>query len=557
MRIRYFILCLLVTGCADGPGSRRVATLILHGGKVWTGNPASACAEALAIDADRVLAVGTDADILELDGPETRRVDLRGRLVVPGFTDAHVHFFSGGDELMASDLRSARSEEEFARRVQEVAQTLPPGTWITSGSWDHENWPGAKLPTRALLDKYAPEHPVFVSRLDGHMAVANSLALKIAGITRDTPEPEGGTIVRDRESGEPTGVLKDKAMGLVSRRVPPPTPELLLERARSALRHARKLGVTGVHDMGTSPEEFAAYEELLRRGELTTRITTYVPIASHERYREEDARETDSCPFLELRGVKAFADGSLGSSTALFLEEYAGEPGNHGLELSDLSPGGDLERRVEACVDAKLQVAIHGIGDRAVRLLLDLFERVATRRPGNHRFRIEHCQHIHPDDLERFVELGVIASMQPFHCIDDGRWAEKRIGAQRSQTTYAFRDLLDRSTTLAFGSDWPVAPLSPLLGIYAAVTRRTLDDKHPEGWIPRQKITVEEALRAYTQGSARAAGDENLLGTLEPGMLADLVVLDTDILTTSGQRIREAGVDLTVVGGQIVYERSR
>jgi predicted amidohydrolase YtcJ len=310
--------------------------------------------------------------------------------------------------------------------------------------------------------------------------------------------------------------------------------------------------------MGPGEEDLAVYQELVEAGELTTRITAYMPIARCERWTAEARSRVDG-HLLKVRGVKGFADGSLGSSTALFFEDYLDSPGNRGLAQSDLAAGGDLERRVESCVENGLQVAIHGIGDRAIHLLLDIFQRVSARWPGNHRWRIEHSQHIHPGDLSRFGELGVIASMQPYHAIDDGRWAEKRIGAERAKTTYAFRDLLQRQTVLAFGSDWPVAPLSPILGVYAAVSRRTLDGKHPAGWIPRQKISVEQAVRAYTHGSAYAAGDERELGTLEAGRLADVVVLDTDIFTVSvtedAEAIRRAKVDLTIVGGRVVHER--
>ena len=535
-----------------GPGS---ATLVLLSGKVWTGDPALPEAQAIAVSGPRILAIGTDREVLGHVGRGARVIDLRGRRVVPGFIDSHLHFLSGGDDLLFSDLRQEKSEEAFARRLAEAAAGVPEGTWLTSGRWDHENWPGARLPTRQSLDRFVPRHPVLASRVDGHMAVANSLALEIAGVSRDTPEPEGGTIVRDPRTGEPTGVLKDAAMDLVRRHVPPWTIEQKLERARAAVEHAAELGVTGVHDMMGSFAALGVYQELRDRGELSVRVTAYTPIAAHGRWGAVEVRRGFGDRFLKLGGVKGFADGSLGSSTALFLEPYRGSPENRGLALTDLSEGGRLEKQVRAAREQGLQLAVHGIGDRAVRSLLDIYERVGGEDVRRERFRIEHSQHIHPEDLARFGELGVIASAQPYHAVDDGRWAEKRIGRERCETSYAFRDLLDRGAPLAFGSDWPVAPLSPLKGIQAAVTRATLDGKNPGGWFAQQKISVEEALRAYTLGSAHAAFAEDELGTLTPGKLADLVVLDRDLLGVEPREIGEVRVDLTIVDGKVVHER--
>ncbi|HLU48467.1 MAG TPA: amidohydrolase, partial [Planctomycetota bacterium] len=499
---------------------RENVTLILHGGKVWTGDGMMPIAEAVAIDGDRIVGVGQDEDLLTRfhTSDPAATIDLEGRLVVPGIIDSHVHLLAGGMELLAPDLRSADSEEEMARRLAEHAATLPPGTWITSGSWDHENWPGAQLPTRTLVDRYVPDHPILVARLDGHMALANSRALEIAGITKDTPDPPGGTIVRD-ESGEPTGILKDRAEDLVLEHIPPLSIDEAKMLLRAAARHAAELGVTGVASMGAGRTELDALAELDRAGELTFRVFAYVPISELEDYEGGERLS----PHVVIVGVKAFTDGSLGSSTALFLEPYLSDPSTIGLALADSSPGGDLERQVGAAIERGLQPAIHAIGDRAIRELLDLYERIDgydkidARSMGTMKavdaigfFRIEHAQHIHPDDLGRFAKLGVVASMQPYHAIDDGRWAEGRIGAERLKTSYAFRSLRRRAAMLAFGSDWPVAPLSPWEGIYAAVTRRTLDGKHPDGWVPEERITIEGALDAYTFGSAIAAAPWSL-----------------------------------------------
>ncbi len=539
------------------PGSRAnglsiEGAILLHGGRIWTGDPERPEVEALLIVGDHIAAVGADAEFVGLALSSAIRVDLDGRRVVPGFIDSHVHFLEGGAELIVGELRDAASEEEFARRLGAVIARLPLGTWVTAGSWDHENWPDAKLPTREVIDRHTPKHPVFVSRLDGHMALANSLAMRLAGITRDTKAPAGGAIVRD-DDGEPTGVFKDTAMALISRHIPAPSRDEQLDRARTALRHAAALGVTGVHDMLGSYAAIDIYQELRERDELTLRVTAYTPIASHERWGAVAVRGGFGDDFVRLAGVKAFADGSLGSSTAYFFEAYLDSPGNYGLALAQLGAGESFERSVASSVAHDLQVATHAIGDRAIRSLLDIYSRLEPGETARHRFRIEHSQHIHPDDVARYGELGVIASMQPFHAIDDGRWAEKRIGKERLKTTYAFRDLIDTGATLAFGSDWPVAPLSPIRGIYAAVTRRTLDGKHPNGWVPGQKITVEEALRAYTAGGAYAAFAEDRVGTLVPGKLADLVVLDRDILAVAPEEIESVGVAMTMVGGRIVY----
>lgn len=537
-----------------GPGSPLGANLVLNGGRIWTGDPAHPTAQAVAVAGERILAVGSDEEIAPLVTPATRVIDLAGRRVVPGLIDSHVHFLGGGDELLGADLRGARSVEELARRLGEVAAALPPGTWITSGTWDHENWPGAELPTAADLDAATPKHPVLVQRLDGHMAVANALAMKLAGVDAETPDVEGGTIVRDA-AGAPSGVFKDAAMALVAAHVPPWTEEQRLARARAALRHAARLGVTGVHDMLDSLEALDTYQTLRRAGELTVRVTVYIPMAEQERWSALGLRRGFGDGLLEVNGVKGFADGSLGSTTALFFEAYADAPDTRGLALVDLGAGGEMEQRVRACVAGDLQVAVHAIGDRAIRSMLDIYGRAAPEGAVNLRLRIEHAQHVHPDDLARFAAMGVIASMQPYHAADDGRWAEKRIGAERCLTTYAFRDLLQRGATLAFGSDWPVAPLSPWLGIEAAVTRRTLDGAHPDGWVPRQKIGVEDALAAYTRGAAFAAFDEERLGSIAPGKLADLLVLDRDPLDIPPEEIGAVEVDLTLLGGRVVHER--
>jgi predicted amidohydrolase YtcJ len=512
-------------------------------------------AEAVAVLNGRIVAVGPSREIKALAGPGTRVIDAGGKLVLPGFNDAHVHFLGGGLELANVQLRDAATPAEFARRIGEHARQLAPGRWITGGGWDHERWPGAPLPAKALVDPVTPDTPVFVDRLDGHMALANSRALALAGVTRETKDPPGGLIVRDPRTGEPTGLLKDAAMGLVSRKIPFPTRAERLAAARAATAHAASLGVTSVQDMSAG-EDLGVYQELFERGELKTRIYAMSPLTSWERLRAAGVRAGFGNDWLRLGGLKAFSDGSLGSSTAWFFEPYADGPDNYGLPSDEMVPEGAMARRVQAADQAGLQVMIHAIGDRANAAVLSLYEATARANgPRDRRFRIEHAQHLRPADIPRFAAARVIASVQPYHAADDGRWAEKRLDPRRLQGAYAFRSLLDSGARLAFGSDWTVAPLNPLLGIAAAVTRQTLDGKHPEGWIPEQKITVEEAVRAYTAGSACAEFTENVKGTIRPGKLADLVVLSEDIFTLPPKSISNTRVVMTIVGGRVVFER--
>ncbi len=544
------IWSVLITAVALAASSP--ADLILVHAKIWTGDRARPEASALAARAGRIIAVGTDAEIEKLRGPSTEVVDGGGRRVVPGFIDSHTHMAMGGFNLLALDLRHTKDPEEFTRLLGEFAKTRPAGVWLTDGAWDHEQWTPPRLPTREMLDPATGDHPTCLSRQDGHMSVCNSLALKLAKITRDTPDPPGGVIVRDGR-GEPTGVLKDAAMDAVSEVRPPRTAAELLESFRTAMRHAASVGVTSVQDLPGETGDLVAWETLRRNGELTVRVHYRLPLSRWEKAVERRAAMKND-EWLRLGGVKGYADGSLGSSTALFDAPYADDPKNSGVFASEAIPLSRLEERVGAADRAGLQVVIHAIGDRANREILDVYERVARANgPRDRRFRIEHAQHLRPADIPRFARLNVIASMEPYHAIDDGRWAEKRIGGERCRTTYAFRSLLDAGARLAFGSDWDVAPLSPIAGIDAAVTRRTIDGRNPRGWFPEQRIGVSEALTAYTSGAAWAAFEEGEKGTLTRGKLADFVVLSKDILSGPAEQIVNARVEKTVVGGKIVY----
>jgi predicted amidohydrolase YtcJ len=410
------------------------------------------------------------------------------------------------------------------------------------------------LPTKELIDPFTASTPVFVSRLDGHMALANSVALNLARVTRDTPDPDGGLIVRDLKTGEPTGVLKDAAMDFVSKKIPGATFEEKLAAARAATEHASQFGVTSVTDMSAGAD-VGIYQELLRRGELKTRIYAITPLPQWERLAHSGIRAVFGSDMLRVGGLKGFSDGSLGATSAYFFDSYNDAPQTRGLPGPEMFPEGAMFRRVLEADRAGLQVMIHAIGDCANDQILQIYERVTTQNgERDRRFRVEHAQHLRPRDIPRFARARIIASMQPYQCADDGRWAEKRIGPERAKGTYAFRSLLDSGATLAFGTDWNVAPLNPLSGISAAVTRCTLDGKHPDGWVPEQKISIEETVRAYTVGSAYAEFAEGVKGTLAPGKLADMVVLDKDIFKIPPAAIETARVQLTILDGRVVYE---
>ena len=518
--------------------------------RVWTGDSARSEAAAIALRADTILAVGDSAAIAALIGDRTERIDAPGGLVVPGFIDDHVHLFAGGFQLASVDLRDAATPDEFVGRIAAFARTLSAGEWITGGDWDHERWGGTPLPDRAWIDSVTPANPVMISRLDGHMALANSLALTAAGLSRASRTPPGGEMVR-RADGELTGLLKDEAMGPVVAAIPEPSPAQRDSALSRAMRHANTLGVTAVASVSTTWDEIAALRRARDRGDLTLRVASYVLLSGWRAAAESLRVSGPGDAWIRTAGVKGMVDGSLGSTTALFDAPYADAPATRGLFVT---PEDSLRVWIGAADSAGLQVAVHAIGDRANGLLLDILDSVATAHgPRDRRFRIEHAQHVRSADIPRFASLGVIPSVQPYHVADDGRWAEKRIGPVRIQTTYPVRSFLDAGAQLIFGSDWTVAPVDPLLGIKAAVTRQTFDGRHPEGWVPAQRITVEEALRAYTVTNARAMYLERSVGRLMPGFQADLVLLDRDLLSAPAPWIDSTRVALTVIGGRIVH----
>ncbi len=547
-----FACLLLAAACSrqPAPAPAKPGTVAIVNAKVWTGDDAQPWAQAVVIDGTTLALVGTNEDARKANAEQV--VDAGGRLIVPGFTDAHVHFREGGFSLASVQLRDASTREEFVARIKAFAATVPAGTWIMGGNWDHSLW-GGELPTREWIDAVTPDHPVWVNRLDGHMSLANSVALKLAGLTRSTKDVAGGAIVRDRK-GEPTGVLKDNAMALVDAVVPAPSVEMKDRGLIAAMKYVNEQGVTTVHNMGIW-DDVETFARAAKAKTLTTRVYAVTPLNEWEKLRDAVAAKTyggadgRGDEWLRVGGLKGFMDGSLGSHTAAFDQPFADAPKDRGLLVN---PPEKMYEWISGADQAGLHVMVHAIGDRAIGMLLDIYERVAKEDGArDRRFRIEHTQHLREQDIPRFAQLGVIASMQPYHAIDDGRWAEQFIG-KRIATTYAFRSLLDNKARLAFGSDWFVAPATPLEGIYAAVTRRTLDDKNPDGWVPAQKITVEEALRAYTVGGAYASFDESRKGTLTAGKLADLVLIDRDLFSIPPEEIRNAKVLTTVVGGKVV-----
>ena len=548
-----FLAALLLIAAAPVPAER--ADLVIINAHVWTVDDTRREAEAVAVRGERIVFVGATDEARRLVGPGTRVVDAGGRLLLPGFQDGHTHFVSSGLQVGQLDLKDAASPEEFGRLIAEYAKRRPAGAWITGGNWDHDKWPGGRLPTAELIDRYVSDHPVFVSRYDGHMVVANTAALKAGGVTADTPDPEGGTIVRKTGSREPEGGLKDAAMALVEKAMPEPSAAELADGTRQAFGEARRLGLTTVQDMLGGRDHLRAYETVRSEGGMTARIYGRWPVADWKWLADRVRTQGMGDDLFTLRSLKGFADGSVGSSTALFYEPYTDDPQNFGLP-SDVWP--HLAEWSVAADAAGLQISIHAIGDRAIHETLDIFDRMQrTNGPRDRRPRVEHDQHTHPRDFARHLEVGAIASVQPYHAIDDGRFVEKRIGYRRCMTTYAFRTFLDHGIHMNFGSDWSVAPLDPILGIDAAVNRATLDGKNPGGWFPEQKITVAEAVRAYTLENAYAAFMEAKTGSITPGKYADLVLLDQDLFRIPPSRIKDTKVDLTVMGGKVVYERGK
>ena len=546
---------LLAATVACSPPETPNASLVVTGARVWTGDPGMPWAEAVAVSGTDILAVGSAREISPYIGDGTEVIAAEGGMLVPGFIDAHVHFLSGGSSLASVQLRDAPTPEKFVFRVAAFARSAEPGEWITGGAWDHTNW-GGELPRRDWIDAVTPDNPVWISRVDGHMALANSLALQRAGVDADTPDVAGGEIIRDA-NGEPTGILKDNAKSMVEAVIPEPTERQQDAWLDAAMKYVAGHGITTVHDMfdnaGDGWAGLETYRRAEARGDLVTRIYAVTPLGEWQRLKDEVDLNGRGSDWLRIGGVKGFMDGSLGSHTAAMQAPFTDRPSQSGFLLDSMD---NLRAQMMGADAAGLQLNIHAIGDRAIRDLLDIFEEVSEQNgQRDRRLRMEHAQHIHPDDLPRFASQDVIASMQPYHAIDDGRWAVRVIGPQRAKTTYAFRSLIDSGARVALGSDWYVAPADPIAGIYAAVTRRTLDGRNPGGWVPGQKITVEEALRGYTLEGAYASFEEDRKGMIKAGMLADMTLIDRDLTAIPPETIRDAKVLKTIVGGRVIYSR--
>lgn len=559
-------LALATAGCAEPDaggedGTDAGADVVLRGGVVLTAVEGADPVTALAIAGERVLAVGADAEISDLIGPDTRVIELDGRLVTPGINDAHLHFASGGLSLLRVDLNGTTTLGAIEERVRAAAEGQPAGTWIVGRGWDHTRLPEAELgpggwPTKEALDRAAPDHPVFLSRVDGHTVWVNSRALEAAGVTAETPDPEGGEIVRD-ENGEPTGIFKENADRLVSASIPETEEALLRRGIEAALEHAAAAGVTSA-TTSASFREIAIYRRLADDGRLTTRLYAWVPLtgANVDTLRARGVTAATGDAWLRTGILKAYSDGTLGSRTAWMLEPFSDDPSTSGISTT---PAPRMDSLILAAHEAGLQIAVHAIGDAAARSVLDGVEKAREALGANDlRPRIEHAQVLDVDDLPRFAELGVIVSMQPTHATSDMRWVEERIGHDRAvEGGYVWRSLLDAGARIAFGTDFPVEPIDPVEGIYSAVTRQSRDQPGdpPNGWLPEQRLSIEEAIRLYTAESAYAEFQEGDKGTLEAGMLADLVVWDRDLTSIPPEEILAAAPDLTMVGGRFVYER--
>lgn len=551
------LAALLSAVCVAAPAatdSRPAADLIIHNARVWTVNPAQPQAQAVAVLNGRITAVGPDASVMAWRGPHTRVVDAKGLRLLPGFNDAHVHFSDGGAALSAVQLTGVTSVQEFVRRLGEYAAHTPKGEWIRNGNWDESKWSPARLPTRQDIDAVTPDNPVAIDRYDGHMLLANSKALALAGITSKTPDPPGGVIVRDVH-GEPTGALKDAATELLQHAEPPLNSDQRRRAIERAMSEAAMRGVTSIQDMALDYGDLAVYSQLLDEGNLTVRVYG-APLITHvEDQAQLGIGHAFGGPSLRIGALKMFADGSLGSRTAYFIQPYTDEPENRGLLYSDMLPLIKAGERLMRADAAHLQVCTHAIGDAAIKTVLDLYQAVEKKDgPRDRRWRIEHAQHMSAPDFDRFARLHVIASVQPYQAIDDGRWAEARIGHERAARMHAYRTFLDHGVRLAFGTDWPVAPLDPMLTLYAAVTRATLDGKNPNGWFPQQKLSIQEAIATYTMGSAYAEFQEHEKGSIEPGKLADLVLLSQDVLEIAPDAIRDTHVVKTWLGGKEIYD---
>jgi len=551
----FFIIsavCFLILNCGE---KMQIADLVLKNGKIVTIDKNNPRAEAVAIKDDKFIAVGTNKEIDKYtDIQVTKIIDLEGKLAVPGFIDAHIHFEGGGVSLMQIDLNGVTTLTEIQRRVKEKVDEVEDGVWVYGRGWDHEMLPDKKWPTKEIIDTVAPKNPVVLRRVDGHSSLVNSLVLKISGITKNTPDLHGGAIIKKPFTGEPTGILKETAQRLIK------SPKLSTKESydnsrkaiKLALKEAASLGITGIHNLAGN---FEIFQELLDRKELTVRVYACASITEDkevlESYKEWQKKFTNNKYMIKFGYLKGFIDGTLGSGTAVFFKPFDDDPSTTGLprmtqkELNELVVIADKEG---------FQIGIHAIGSKANNMILNTFEEaISINGKRDSRHRSEHAQVLIPQDISRFAELGVIASMQPTHCITDKKFAEKRIGKERCRGAYAWKSLLNAGAHIAFGTDWPVEPLDPMEGLYAAVTRKDRKGEPGDGWFPEEKISMEKAIELYTLGSAYASFEENIKGSIQAGKLADIVVLSQDLFEIPANKIMDTKVVYTIVGGRIIY----
>ncbi len=551
----WFVAVALACGVALVSAQERTPDLILHNARIYTVDARNSVAQAVAIAGDRIVKVGSDRDVVPLKGPSTRVVDLRGATVVPGFHDAHAHVVGLGASLQDVDLRGTSSYEEVVGRVRRRLATARPGEWVVGRGWDQNDWAEKDWPTHELLTAASPDNPVYLTRVDGHAGLANRKAMEAANLTRSTTDPAGGRIIRST-AGDPTGVLIDAAESLVTSRIPPVAREQLEDQIQLADRELRRVGITTVHDAGAGAETVDAYRRLIDGGTIKTRL--YVMLGGSLRaltpFFERGPVSNYANHRMAVRAIKVYADGALGSRGAALLEPYADEPGTTGLLTT---PPEEVYAQTLAAARAGFQVGIHAIGDRANRQVMDVFERVQREVPGARglRMRIEHAQVLDAAEIPRFAQLGVIASMQPTHATSDMPWAADRVGKARvEEGAYVWRKLLDSGAVIASGSDFPVEDANPLLGFHAAITRQDAAGNPRGGWMPRQRMTREEALASFTRQAAFASHAEMLTGSIESGKLADLVVLSRDIMRVPAPEILTTSVRQTIVAGEIVYQ---
>lgn len=561
---RLFLAVLLLAGSAAARPAQNLghdaapADLVIVGARVVTlADPGlEAKPLSIAVRGGRIVALGTAAEVKPLVGAHTRRLDLNGRLVLPGLTDAHVHVEGLGTALESLDLVGAASLQEALQRVAARARTLAPGEWLLGRGWDQNDWPGQAFPTAADLDPVSGDHPVVLVRVDGHASWVNTRALQAAELTAATPDPSGGRILRD-SAGAPAGVLVDAAQGLVSQRIPPPTPEVRKRRLQAGLAAAAAAGLTEVHDAGVTLDTVPLYKELLAAGGMP--IRAYVMLRGPGEFLDHAERLQPEIGLgdgmLTVRAIKVVADGALGSRGALLLAPYSDEPSTRGLLTVDAAA---YEQLLAAAVRRGFQVNTHAIGDAANRFVLDAYEKAFGGKGGApYRFRVEHAQILAPADVPRFGALGVIPSMQPTHCTSDMYWAGKRVGPERVKGAYLWKTFLKRGVFIAGGSDAPVEKIAVLPGIHAAVTRQDAKGWPRGGWHPEERVSLREALEMFTTGAARAAFEENDRGTIEVGKRADFTVLSRDITALAPAEILRTQVEATIVGGTVAFQRGR